>query len=168
MKTELKNGRLIIKDQPWVFWAFYSLFLMGGLVAVVFSLVSAADRMTAVIVTAIGIGNMAGGLYMIRKQPASVVVFDRGADEVCIRRWYPVGKKEERHLISALSSVEVEITEHTDGGPVYRPQLGIRQSEFVPISMFWYQSMKESEEVVSEIKRYVKIAPNVADAGDSQ
>ena len=98
------------------------------MVALVFSLTNAPDRIATLVGSLIGIGNIAGGLYMIRRDPASIVVFDPGLDEVRVCRWYPIGKREKVYPISALSIAEVETTEHTDGGSVYRPRLRIGQS----------------------------------------
>jgi hypothetical protein len=67
-----------------------------------------------------------------------------------------------------LSIAEVQTTEHTDGGYVYRPGLRIGQSGFVPVSMFWYQTNEKSEDVASEIRRFLNLPPNKTDAGDSQ
>jgi len=163
MTIEHRNGRLIVKDHPLAFWMFYSFFVVGGMVALVFSVSDAPGRMTTLVGSLIGIGNIAGGLYMIRREPASIVVFDPGSDEVRVCRWYPIGKRERMYPISALSIAEVETSEHTDGGSVYRPRLRIGQSESVPVSMFWYQTMEKSEDVASEIRRFLNIPPNKTD-----
>jgi|GEM_PF-1617285 hypothetical protein len=168
MKIEHRNGCLIVKDQPLGFWTVYSFFVGGGIVALVLSLSAAPDWTTTLIGSFIGIGNIAGGLYMIRREPASIVVFDRGSDEVRVCRWYPIGKREKVYPLSTLSAAEVETTEHTDGGSVYRPRLCIGQSELVPVSMFWYQTNEKIEDVAREIRRFLKIPPNKRDAGDSQ
>jgi hypothetical protein len=168
MTIEHRNGLLIIKDQPLVFWTFYSFFVVGGMVALVLSLSDAPDMMTTLFGSLIGIGNIAGGLYMIRREPASIVVFDPGSDEVRVCRWSLIDKRETVYPISALSIAEVETTEHTDGGSVYRPRLRIWQSEAVPVSMFWYQTREKSEYIASEIRRFLNIPPNKTDAGDSQ
>jgi hypothetical protein len=168
MTIEHMNDRLIVKDQPLAFWTFYAFFIVGGMVALVFSLLDAPDRMMTLVGSLIGIGNIAGGLYMIRREPASIVVFDPGAGEVRVCRWYPIGKRENVYPISALSVAEVETTEHTDGGSVYRPRLRIGQSASVPVSMFWYQTMEKSDHVASEILRFLNIPPNKTEAGDSQ
>ena len=105
---------------------------------------------------------------MIRREPASIVVFNPRSHEIRVCRWYPIGKRENVYPISALSIVEVETTEHTDGGSVYRPRLRIGQSEFIPVSVFWYQTMKQSEGIASEIRHFLNISPNKTDAGDSQ
>ena len=168
MKIEHSDGCLIVKDQPLGYWTFYSFFVVGGIVALVLSLSAAPDRTTTLIGSLIGIGNIAGGLYMIRREPASIVVFDPGSDEVRVCRWYPIGKREKVYPISCLSIAEVQTTEHTDGGYVYRPGLHIGQSGFVPVSMFWYQTNEKSEDVASEIRRFLNLPPNKTDAGDSQ
>jgi len=36
------------------------------------------------------------------------------------------------------------------------------------VSMFWYQTIDKSEDVASEIRRFLNIPPNKTDAGDSQ
>jgi hypothetical protein len=165
---EYRHDRLIVKDQPLAFWTFYSVFVGGGVLALVLSLSAAPDRMTTLAGSLIGIGNIAGGLYMIRREPASIVVFDPGSDEIRVRRWYPIGKRETVYPLTALSMAEVETSEHTEGGSVYRPRLRIGQLEFVPVSMFWYQTMERSHEVASEIRRFLNIPPNKTATGDSQ
>jgi len=92
MKTRLEGNRLIIRDQPFGFWLFYSFFIAGGLMALVLSLSAAPDTTTAIIGSVIGLGNIAGGLYMIKREPASIVEIDKAAGEIRVRRWYPVGK----------------------------------------------------------------------------
>lgn len=166
MRVEHKNGQLIIRDQPLGFWVFYSFFVIGGIVALVLSVSAAPDLTTALVGSLIGIGNIAGGLHMIRREPASIVVFDLGSDEVRVCRWYPIGKKEKVYPTAAFSSAEVQTTEHTDGGYVYRPRLGMGESGFVPVSMFWYQTKEKSEEVAIEIRHFLRIPPNNKKAGD--
>ena len=136
--------------------------------ALVLSLSAAPDRMTTLVGSLIGIGNIAGGLHMIRREPASIVVFDSGSDEVRVCRWYPIGKREKVYPLSAFSIAEVETTEHADGGSVYRPRLRIGQSDSVPVSMFWYQTMEKSQDVASKIRRFLNLPPNEMDAGESQ
>jgi len=167
MKIEHRNGQLIVKDQPLPFWTFYSFFVTGGMVTLILSLSAAPDWMTTFIGSLIGIGNIAGGLYMIRREPASIILFDLGTAKVQVCRWYPIGKRVKVYPISALSNVEVETTEHTEGGTVYRPRLYLGQSGFVPISMFWYQTKEKSEEIASEIRSFLKIPPSKTNSGES-
>ena len=43
MKTRLEGNRLIIRDQPFGFWLFYSFFVAGGLMALFLSLSAAPE-----------------------------------------------------------------------------------------------------------------------------
>ena len=134
MKTERNKGRLIIRDQPLVFWMFYSCFVLGGLAALILALATAPDKTTALIVSIIGIGNIAGGVYMLRREPASILTFDPEPDTLLVRRWHPSGKKDSFYPLSAVSSAEVTIKEHTEGGHVYRPSLCLNESVTIPVA----------------------------------
>ena len=155
MKARIEENRLVIKDQPFGFWLFYSFFVAGGSIALILSLTSAPDATTTLIGTAIGLGNIAGGLYMIKREPASIVEIDKATAKICVRRWYPVGKRRKTYPLSALSGAEVQITEHSEGGSVYRPRLCFGKAEFVPVSMFWYQTREPSEAILREIQAFL-------------
>jgi hypothetical protein len=56
--------------------------------------------------------------------------------------------------------VDVETTEHSDGGHVYRPRLSFGGSRHVPVSMFWYQIEARSKAVVDELNVFVAAVPD--------
>jgi hypothetical protein len=155
MKTRIEGDRLIIRDQPFGFWLFYTFFIAGGLMALVLSLSAAPDTTTAIIGSVIGLGNITGGLYMVKREPASIVEIEKTSGEVRVCRWYPFGKRQRAYSVSAITGVEVEIGEHSEGGSVYRPRLCFGKAEFVPVSMFWYQTKDQSESVVREIRNFL-------------
>jgi hypothetical protein len=155
VKTRLEGNRLVIRDQPFGFWLFYSFFVAGGTTALILSLTAAPDTTTTLLGSIIGLGNIAGGLYMIKREPASIVEIDKTAGEISVRRWYPVGKRRKAYPLSSLSAVEVEITEHSEGGSVYRPQLCFGKAESVPVSLFWYQTREPSEAILKEILTFL-------------
>jgi hypothetical protein len=155
VRARLEGNRLIIRDQPLGFWLFYSFFVAGGSIALILSLTASPNATTSLIGSIIGLGNIAGGLYMIKREPASIVEIDKGAGEIRVCRWYPVGKRRKTYPLSALSSAEVEITEHSEGGSVYRPGLCFGPTEFVPVSLFWYQTKEPSEAILKEIQSFL-------------
>jgi hypothetical protein len=157
VKTLLEGNRLVIRDQPFGFWLFYSFFVAGGSIALILSLTAAPDATTTLIGSVIGLGNIAGGLYMIKREPASIVEIDKTAGEIRVRRWYPVGKRHKRYPLSALSSAGVEITEHSEGGSVYRPRLCFGKAESLPVSLFWYQTREPSEAILKEIGAFLGV-----------
>jgi hypothetical protein len=137
------------------FWLFYSLFVAGGSIALILSLTAAPDATTTLIGSVIGLGNIAGGLYMIKREPASIVEIDKASGKIRVRRWYPVGRWHKTYPLSGLSGAEVEITEHSEGGSVYRPRLCFGPTEFVPVSLFWYQTREPSEAILKEIRTFL-------------
>jgi hypothetical protein len=157
MKTRIEGDRLIIRDQPFGFWLFYSFFIAGGFIALVLSLSVAPNTTTAIIGLVIGLGNITGGLYMVKREPASIVEIDRASGEVRVCRWYPFGKRQRAYSVSAITGVEVEISEHSEGGSVYRPRLCFGKAEFVPVSMFWYQTREPSETILKEIQAFLGV-----------
>jgi hypothetical protein len=155
VRVRLEGNRIIIRDQPLGFWLFYSFFIAGGSIALILSLTAAPDATTTLIGSIIGFGNIAGGLYIIKREPASIVEIDKGAGEIRVCRWYPVGKRRKTYPLSALSGVEVEITEHSEGGSVYRLRICLGTTEFVPVSLFWYQTREPSEAILKEIQSFL-------------
>lgn len=158
MKARLEWNRLVIKDQPFGFWLFYSFFVAGGSIALILSLTAAPDSMTTLIGSVIGLGNIAGGLYMIKREPASIVEIDKAAGEIRVRRWHPVGKRQNTYPLSALSGAQVEITEHSEGGSVYRPRLSFDEDESVAVSLFWYKTREPGEAILTEILTFLNHA----------
>jgi hypothetical protein len=155
VRTRLEGNRLIIRDQPFGFWLYYSFFVAGGSIALILSLTAAPDATTSLVGSIIGLGNIAGGLYMIKREPASIVEIDKASGEIRVRRWYPVANRRRTYSLSALSAAEVEITEHSEGGSVYRPRLCFGRAESVPVSLFWYQTREPSEAILREIRTYL-------------
>jgi hypothetical protein len=49
MKTRLEGNRLIIRDQPFGFWLYYSFFVAGGSIALILSLAAAPDATTSLV-----------------------------------------------------------------------------------------------------------------------
>jgi hypothetical protein len=125
--------------------------------ALVLSLSAAPDMTTAIIGSVIGIGNITGGFYMVKREPASIVEIDKASGEVRVCRWYPGGKRRRIYPLSALSAAEVEVTEHSEGGSVYRPQLCFGPTEFVPVSLFWNQTIEHSEAILREIRTFIGV-----------
>jgi hypothetical protein len=157
VRTRLEGNRLTIRDQPFGFWLFYSFFVAGGSIVLVLSLSAAPDTTTAIIGLVIGLGNITGGLYMVKREPASIVEIDKASGEVGVCRWYPFGKRQKAYSVSAITGVEVEISEHSEGGSVYRPRLCFGKAEFVPVSMFWYQTTDQSESILREIRTFLGV-----------
>ena len=156
------NGdtRMTISDNPDPMWAFYSVFVLGGSTALGMSLFQSPGPTMTVLGSIIGIGNIAGGLFMMKREPASVVELDFGAHQVRVRRWGITGSAERSYPLDALLGADVETSTHSDGGPVFRPILRFSTSESVPVSMFWSQKPNSSQDVVAHLERHSRRPPD--------
>ena len=154
MRIVSGGSRLTISDNPYPMWAFYSVFVLGGVTALGLSLFESPGPTTTVLGSIIGLGNIAGGLFMMRREPASVVELDHGADQVRVRRWGIIGSAERSYPLHALLGAHVETSTHADGGPVFRPIMRFSTAETVPVSMFWSQKPNTSRDVVAHLERH--------------
>jgi hypothetical protein len=159
MRIVTGRGRLTISDNPYPFWAFYSLFILGGIVVLSLSLFESPSPTIAVVGSFIALGNIAGGVYMMKREPASIVELDSGSNQVRVLRWGIAGRAASSYPLHTLLGAEIETTDHTDGGTVYRPGLRFSTSEFVPVSLFWYQTPDSSQDIVANLERFANQRP---------
>jgi len=154
MRIVTGSGRLTISDNPYPTWAFASVFVLVGAFALGMGVIAAPDVVTTVLVGVIGGGNVVLGLLMIKREPGSVVELNRNTDRVEIRRWSVFGSTTSSYPLRALLGADLESRDPSEGGTVYRPRLRFAPPVNVPISMFWYQREKESQEVVAQVERF--------------
>ena len=156
MRIEESPGRLVVRDNPALFWGFYSLFLAAGGGSIYLAWTAAPDPTTRWIAGAIGLGNLAGGLYMLRKEPASVVELDRAAGTLRLTRWGLFGRRREELPLAGATGAEIETSEHSDGGAIYRPVIVLASGEKRAVSLFWYQTEWPSAAVAERIGAFLQ------------
>jgi hypothetical protein len=157
MKFEQSYTELKIRDNPALFWSFYVAFTLGGMICIGITLTQASDWLQGFAGMVIGVGSVAGGLTLISREPASILSFDRVGAKVTVKCWLPLFQRTEIIDINNIHNVDIETSEHTDGGTVYRPRLSLVDGSCVPISLFWYQNAKSSEAVVTAICQFLSL-----------
>ena len=128
------------------------MFVLGGAIALYLSLTQGASLAMTAAGSVVGLGNIAGGLYMIRREPASRVEIDAAARAIRITRWGIGGSRTLTVPLLEFTAADVESTEHTDGGLVYRPRLRFTASREVPVSLFWHQTAGPSRSAAEHIR----------------
>ncbi len=151
--TRIGDG-VEVTDNPAPFWLFYAMFVLGGVTAVWLSLSHSAEMLQTAIGMLIGLCNVAGGLYMIAREPASRVEIDPASGSVRVIRWGIGGRRATLLRLADFTGADVETTEHTDGGPVFRPRLRFGAARDVPVSLFWYQREGPSREIAEQLRAY--------------
>ncbi len=136
-------------------WLFYSFFVLGGGVAIIIGLTSRGSGWQSILAVIIGMGNIFGGAYMLKREPASVLHIDLRSKTLSIKRWGVFGRWQVSHPIGVAREARLDVTEHTDGGSVFRPVLWLTDGSSIPISCFWYQSDLGSRAVVQEVNEAI-------------
>ncbi len=154
MKLKRIGDGIEVTDNPAPLWLFYAMFVLGGVTAVSLTLAESASTPQAAVGILIGLGNIAGGLYMIAREPASRVEIDPASGNVRVIRWGIRGRRATLLRLADLSGADVETTEHTDGGVVFRPRLRFGAARDVPVSFFWYQRENPSREIAEQLRAY--------------
>jgi len=156
MHLERTADRLVVKDNPFRFWAFYCTFVFGGCLLLAMALSSSVMTLQLGVSVLIGLGNILGGLLMLKREPASMVTIDRPSNELRVQRWGLAGRSLTRFPLHQVDRAIVETSEHTDGGTVFRPSLLLKEAPgAVPVSRFWYQSGQRSRQIAEEINGFV-------------
>lgn len=151
MKITKDGETTLVEDSPFIFWAFYLVFVVGG-IAVLYGVFRLSEERTHLVLgVLVGLGNILGGLHMLRKEPASVVKANHHDYSVSVRRWGFFGRSAKNYAAEQIDRAKVEVSEHTDGGNVYRPVFVLADGKSLPISCFWYQSKIRSQIVVEEL-----------------
>jgi hypothetical protein len=92
---------------------------------------------------------------MLWKEPASVVKLDVRTGRVEIERWSPFRSQERRVPIASIRRAEIEVSEQTEGGEIYRPALVLCSGERLPSSMFWYPTDEGCAEIANRINEFL-------------
>ena|SRR2546425_8478183 len=142
---------LEVRDNPLIFWSFYSFFVLGGSVALFMALTLRGSGWQALLAVLIGIGNILGGVYMLRKEPASVICLDVENKTVWVKRWGIFRSSRSSYSLNDCKEARVDVSEHTDGGSVFRPVLVLKDDSTIPISFLWYQSDMASRKVIQDV-----------------
>ena len=107
---------LEVKDNPTVFWLFYSVFVLGGGVVIFMGLTLVNSGWQSILALTIGMGNVLGGAYMLKREPASIFHIDLRSKTLHVTRWGVFGRSQVSHPIDAAREARLDVTEHTDGG----------------------------------------------------
>lgn len=105
----------------------------------------------------IGLGNIVGGLFMLSRDPGSIVEIDRDSQRIIVRRWGLMDRSESVFSLDSWTGADIETGEHGEGGPIYRPRLRFSTSSPVLISLLWRQNRKQIEEIARQVEEFCRI-----------
>ena len=149
------DGRLEVKDNPGLYWEFYFSFIIGGLVALYVAFTSDLSRTSLLLAIVISAGAIGGGVVLLAREPASVVVFDRPNATLQITRWTLFKRVHSSRPLSDVASATVERKNDLETGGLVRPGLALLDGSTLPISTFWYKKAEASQAAVEQVNSFL-------------
>lgn len=159
MRVRASGHRLCIDDRPTLHWAVGALFLVVGTAFVGLGVTDGtAGRFAQIAAVFMGTAGIATALYVWRRAPRSRLEIDAPADRIVIRR-DGVGRHETvRHRLRNVAAVSVEEGTDTDGDPVYRVVLSLRDGTVEEILPVWQHDRTGCEQLVHDARRFLAAA----------
>ena len=136
------DGQISIRDRPAPSWALGGFLLVGGLVAVAMPLGLATneddlelwERLASF---AIGVGVSVGAVCWLARNPTTHVQLDLTRRMVQLVRIGLSGRHVRRLSFDELAIAEVEQGSDSEGGPIWRPAVRLRDGQRVLLSELW-------------------------------
>jgi hypothetical protein len=136
------DGQISIRDSPIPSWALGGFLLAGGLVAVAMPLGLATnagdlepwERLASL---GIGVGVSVGALWWLARSPTTHVQLDLTRRHMQLVRIGLSGRRVRRLSFDDLEVAEVDRGSDSEGGPVWRPAVRLRDGQRVLLSELW-------------------------------
>jgi hypothetical protein len=142
MRIQREGGQVWLRDQAAPFWALGVFLLVGGALGIAMPLglaqnAGALKLWERLASGGIGLGVFAGALWWLARSPGTRVRLDLSRRSLRLVRWSIVGREVKELPFDELAGTEVEESEDSDGGKVWRPAVRLRGGAVVPLSQLW-------------------------------
>jgi hypothetical protein len=149
------EGQLEIKDNPALYWEFYCSFIVGGLVALYVTFTSTLSRTSVWIAALVACGAIIGGVFLLTREAASIVVLSRAEAMLTVTRWTLFKRSKSTRSLTNVTAAKVERKDDLDKASLLRPTLVLTDGATLPISNFWYKKDEASRLIVEQVNAYV-------------
>jgi hypothetical protein len=154
-------SQLILKDSPGMHWVLGGMFLcIGGLaVAGALGLFANAQELSPLaraVIVGFGSAGIGAGVWVLRRSPGSICVFDRTQGHLVVRRRGFSGASSSRHPLFEIGKAEVAEGRDIDGDPVYRLQVALRSGQALPLSKLWAHGKGEHEAGADAVRNFLR------------
>jgi hypothetical protein len=142
VRIKREGKRISIRDQAAPFWALGLFLFAGGMLAIAMGLglagnASELEPWERLVSIGLGLGVSAGALWWLARSPGTKVQIDLTQRSMRLVRWGILGRQVRQLSFDQLESAEVEQSEDSDGGMVWRPAVRLRSTEVVLLSALW-------------------------------
>jgi hypothetical protein len=142
MRIWREGGVISMRDRAAPFWLLGLFLLAGGIMGIAMPLGLANnagdlepwERLTSLL---IGMGVSGGALWWLAQNPSTMIRLDLTRCTVTLVRWGILGRQERQLRFDHLECVDVEQGKDSDGDPIWRPLVRVRDGETLRLSELW-------------------------------
>jgi hypothetical protein len=142
MRIHREGGLISMRDRAAPFWLLGLFLLAGGIMGMAMPLGLANnagelepwERLTSLL---IGMGVSSGALWWLAQNPGTTLRLDLTRRSVTVVRWGILGRRTRQLRFDQLEGVELEESKDSDGDPMWRPVMRLRDGEAVRLSELW-------------------------------
>jgi hypothetical protein len=171
VKLRVRNDAVEVDDTPTLFWLHALLFVIIG--AIFFAgpifLFPDADRMRwwlRIVIAVVGALSVSVGTWILLGSPRSRIRADRSQSLLRLDRW-GLGRREcFEWPLDQLVAVQLAERRDTDGDPVYRLSLVVRDGRTVPMSELWHYGRERMAEATQQLA--LATGARAVNAGESR
>jgi hypothetical protein len=166
LQIEDRDGVIVVYDRPGCLWLFGAWFVAGGVLAAYIAFfgsnageLAAWERALAVL---IALGCAAGGIFFIAQAPSTRAMLDPRRNEVVVVTRGLRGTSELRFAFDQIKGVELGTTRDSEGGPMYRVELRLRDGRLVPLQGQHAHGREQLDERASALRRSLGLTTTTA------
>ncbi|HZN99360.1 MAG TPA: hypothetical protein VFB61_16675 [Gemmatimonadales bacterium] len=160
----IRDGGVIrLTDRVGPYWALGLFLLAGGLLGLAFPLGLASDaarlepweRAASMV---IGVAVSAGALWWLARNPRTQVTLDLSRRSLLLVRVGITGWRVRQHSFDQLERVELERGADSDGDPIWRPRVRLRNGGVLLLSQLWSHEEAEVRRDLGAVAQACRVA----------
>ncbi len=162
MQIRRAADTLILRDSPGCFWLLGAIFLVPGLLLLaggvgVVPFDEGGMRGGKAIAALAGLGSMVAGLWIIITSRYTVSEFDSRRRQLRIHRRSLITNEVEHYSFDDIAAVRVIEGKDSEGDPIYKCHLAMRDASEVPILPLWVHHKEGLEEAATAMREVLNL-----------
>jgi hypothetical protein len=163
MRIIQEGGQIEFRDRPAPYWALGLFLLAGGVLGIVAPLglatnAGALEPWERFVSVGLGVGVAAGGLWWLMQNPATEVRLDLTRRLLTLVCSSVRGRQVRQLSFGQLESAMVEQGKDSDGDPVWRPAVRLRDGGVVLLSQLWSHDEPGVRRAVATVAEACRLA----------
>jgi hypothetical protein len=162
MRIQHEGGQVWLRDHVAPFWALGAFLFAGGALGIGLPLGLAENagelRLWERFASgAIGLGLCSGAFWWLARSPGTKVHLDLTRRSLRLVRWSILGREVRELPFDELAGTNVQESEDSDGGKVWRPALRLRGGDVLLLSELWSHDERGVRATVDAVAEFCRL-----------